>query len=474
VNNNLKKNTENVTQDLSPKDQNSINDQFSIRQNDIRAFICLAATGTLVANFGWPTVSVVDWVFAVLALCYSVCSYIYLKRLSSSVKYAKAFDIAMTADAAVIGMVLGYSSFNILPAILFATMIQFNSLIHGGLRKWAADNLALGFGIAVIFAIKQPEWVIPDGLNMNIISLIGVLVYFCAYAVFANKRIQKLERMNKKMVQDQNAYRFRTYKLSRYLTPTVWKAINEGRETDLISERKRITVFFSDIQGFSAMTEELEAESLTDLLNTYLTEMANIAHKHGGTIDKFMGDGVMVLFGDNRSEGLKKDCLRCVSMAIDMRKKMKELQTQWHDQGIKLQIRMGINTGFCTVGSFGSTNHYMDYTVLGTHVNLASRLESAASAGEILISHETWSLIKDVVLCSDKGEIRAKGFSNPIKVYQVIDYRKDLGKHQSYFEENTEGFSMHLDLEKIRNYDKQKVIRALQQAATHLRDKVIK
>ena len=266
----------------------------------------------------------------------------------------------------------------------------------------------------------------------------------------------------------------RTYKLARYLTPTVWRAVNEGREKSLSTERKRVTVFFSDIMGFSSLSEELEAESLTDLLNSYLTEMAKIATKHKGTIDKFMGDAIMVIFGDSKSEGLKIDCLRCLAMSIEMRKKMKELQTKWYNQGIKkpLQIRMGINTGYCTVGSFG-TSHYMDYTVLGTHVNLASRLESAADPGEILVSHETWSLVKDVVMCRDKGEIKAKGFSHPIKVYQVVDFRKDLGKNQSYFEQNTEGFSMHMDLEKIRNYDKERVIRFLQDAAERLNDKVI-
>ena len=182
----------------------------------------------------------------------------------------------------------------------------------------------------------------------------------------------------------------------------------------------------------------------------------------------------MIVFGDNESAGVKTDCLRCVAMSIEMRRKMKELQTKWYNQGIKkpLQIRMGINTGYCTVGSFG-TNHYMDYTVLGTHVNLASRLESAASPGEILVSHETWALIKDVVMCRDKGEISAKGFSHPIKVYEVADFRKDLGKQQSYFEHNSEGFSMHLDLDEIRNYDKDKVITYLERAADKLRDKII-
>jgi hypothetical protein len=183
---------------------------------------------------------------------------------------------------------------------------------------------------------------------------------------------------------------------------------------------------------------------------------------------------MMVLFGDTQSQGIKTDCMRCASMAIDMRRKMKELQTSGYNQGMKkpLCIRMGINTGFCTVGTFGSS-HYMDYTVLGTHVNLASRLESAADAGEILISHETRSLIKDLVMCRDKGEINVKGFSQPIKVYQVVDFRKDLGKNHSYYEENSEGFSMRLNLDKIRNYDKERVVESLQRVVERLKDEII-
>ncbi len=164
----------------------------------------------------------------------------------------------------------------------------------------------------------------------------------------------------------------------------------------------------------------------------------------------------------------------CVSMAIAMKKRMKVLQQEWFKKGIRkpLQIRMGINTGYCTVGTFGTSEH-LDYTVLGTHVNLASRLETAAEPGEILLSYESWSLVKDIVMCRDKGDIIEKGFSQPIQVYQVVDMRKDLGKNQSYFEQNTDGFSMHLDLEKVRNYDKEKVIRSLLEAAERLKDKVI-
>ncbi len=445
---------------------------FSLRQHDIRALICLAAGGTALSQINWQQL---DWLMVAVTAAvflYTLLSYWYIKRRAMNPN--RVFDRFMTVDAGVIGVVLCFTNFNLLPTILFITMVQFNSLINGGIRKWAVDNAALLIGMILAFFVREPQWVFSDRLEISSISLIGIFTYFCAYALYAHKKIRKMEQHIKKLSNEHTMYKLRAYKLSRYLTPTVWKAINEGREKSLTTERKRITIFFSDIQGFSGLSEELEAETLTELLNSYLTEMARIVTKHRGTIDKFMGDAVMVIFGDSQSEGLKMDCLRGVSMAIEMRKKMKELQQRWYNQGIKnpLQIRMGLNTGFCTVGSFG-TSHYMDYTVLGTHVNLASRLESAADPGEILISHETWSLVKDVIMCRDKGEITVKGFSHPVRVHQVIDFRKDLGNNQSWFEDNCDGFSMHLDLEKIRNYEKERVLEILQKAADKLREKII-
>ena len=150
------------------------------------------------------------------------------------------------------------------------------------------------------------------------------------------------------------------------------------------------------------------------------------------------------------------------------------LTGHWSELGVKkpLQIRIGINSGYCTVGTFG-THKNLDYTALGAHVNLASRLESAGKPGNILISHETWSLVKDHILCRDKGQIKAKGFSHPIQVYEVVDHRKNLGGNQSYISENLDGFSMHLDMEKVKNYDKQKVIHSLENAAKKLKGKHI-
>ena len=461
------------TSRATPQVTDDSSNQFSLHQGDIRALILFAAAGTVAIGLSWDKVDWLQSILVLLVLIYTIVSYVWVKKRVPEER-ERLFDRLMTVDAAIIGVVLSFSDFSLLPTALFVTMVQFNSLINGGLRKWGIDNMALVGGIAISFVIRQPQWVFSDKLEISSVSLIAMFAYFCAYALYVHSRMRRLDNLNKKLANEQVLYKLRTYKLARYLTPTVWKAVNEGREKSLRTERKRVTVFFSDIKGFSSLSEELEAETLTELLNSYLTEMAKIIIKHKGTIDKFMGDGIMVVFGDAESEGLKADCLRSLAMAIEMRRKMKELQHRWFNQGVKkpMQIRMGINTGFCTVGSFGTT-HYMDYTVLGTNVNLASRLESAAQPGEILISHETWSLVKDVVMCSDKGEIKVKGFSYPVKVYQVVDFRKDLGAHQTFFEENAEGFSMHLDLDRIRNYDKNKVIAALETAADTLRDKTI-
>jgi class 3 adenylate cyclase len=353
-------------------------------------------------------------------------------------------------------------------------MIQFNALLSGGIRKWMEDNAAFGVGVLFSLLLHKPQLVLSSNIQISAASLIGIITYFLIYAVYMHQRFRKLLISQKQLENEQKWHKIRAYKLSRYLPPTVWKAINQGKDEALQAERKKITIFFSDIKDFSQLSEEMEAEALTDLLNHYLTEMSKIVTQHGGTIDKFMGDAIMVLFGDTNSQGIKADCLRCVSMAIAMKKKMKSLQMEWYNQGIKnpMQIRMGINTGFCTVGTFGTSSH-LDYTVLGTQVNLASRLESSAEPDEILISHETWSLVKDSIMCRDKGEIQVKGFALPVKVYQVADFRKEMGKNQTYFEDRTEGFSMHLDVDKIRNYDKEKVIESLEKAAERLREKVI-
>lgn len=444
-----------------------------LHQYYFRSLICFAAAGTLASYIEWASIHPLYVGMIVFLLLYTYLTFHFTHKLNRE-KLARVNRYLSWSDAALVGLVLSLTDFSLLPLVLFLTMIQFNALLTGGLRRWVEDNAAFAGGIVLSLLVHKPQWVFSSNIEISAASLIGIITYFLVYALYMHQRMHRLTISQLKLENEQKWHKIRAYKLSRYLPPPVWRAINQGKDYMLQAERKRLTVFFSDIKNFSELSEEMEAEALTELLNHYLTEMSKIISHYGGTIDKFMGDAIMVIYGDSNSKGVKQDCVNCVSMAIAMKKRMKSLQQEWYNQGIKkpLQIRMGINTGYCTVGTFGTSSH-LDYTVLGTHVNLASRLESAAAPDEVLISHETWSLVKDAIMCRDKGEITVKGFSQPVKVYQVADFRKDLGQNQSFFEDRAEGFSMYLDLEKVRNYEKAKVVKALQTAAEKLKDKVI-
>ena len=249
-------------------------------------------------------------------------------------------------------------------------------------------------------------------------------------------------------------------KLSKYLSPQVYDSIFSGKQNVKIEAyRKKLTVFFSDIKGFTELTDRLEPEVLSALLNSYLNEMSNIALKYGGTIDKFVGDAILIFFGDPESKGDREDANACVLMALEMRERMKYLRKLWEDQGISkpLNIRIGINTGYCNVGNFGSEDR-LDYTIIGGEVNLASRLESKADSGQILISHETYALIKKQIVCEKKEEINVKGIAHKIQTYQVIETEKDKKNKKNSFCEEYDGFSLAVDLSRS---EKKKVVSSL-------------
>ena len=213
-------------------------------------------------------------------------------------------------------------------------------------------------------------------------------------------------------------------RLAKYLSPQVYQSIfSDTEDQQRAHARKNLTIFLSDIVQFTDLSDTLEPERLATIINSYLSEMASIAIDCGGTIDKFIGDAVLVFFGDPDSEGETEDALRCVEMALRMRLRVAELQKYWRKLGVSrgLQVRMGIATGFCTVGNFGSEQR-LDYTVLGSPVNLAARLEGIAEPDAILIDESTHILIKDHVSCEFIDQFTPKGFVRPVQVYKVIDF----------------------------------------------------
>lgn len=259
-------------------------------------------------------------------------------------------------------------------------------------------------------------------------------------------------------------------KLAKYLSRQVYKNIFEGKsDVKIESYRKKLTIFFSDIQGFTELTDRVESEVLTSALNKYLNEMSKIALDHGGTIDKYIGDAIMIFFGDPETMGEKEDALACVKMAIDMKKKLIEMRREWDLLGVTepLSVRMGINTGFCTVGNFGSEER-LDYTIVGGAVNLASRLESAADTDEILISHDTFSLIKDEVACDPRNEITVKGIAYPVMTYSVVDLLETLEREREHITAQLKGFNLCIDFDELNYADKLYARELLQKAMSKL------
>ena len=245
-------------------------------------------------------------------------------------------------------------------------------------------------------------------------------------------------------------------KLAKYFSPQVYDSIFSGElDVKIQTQRKPLTVFFSDLQGFTELTERLEPEILTELLTQYLTEMSKIAIRWGGTIDKFIGDAVLVFFGDPESRGNKEDAMACVSMALEMLEKLELLREAWRERGLarSLNARMGIHSGVCTVGNFGSEDR-LDYTVIGNGVNLAARLETNSESNKILISEDTYLLVKEEIKCIKKQEISVKGVSYPIQTYEVSGFTSSSSSYSSKLVKSIPGLSLTFDPNEIEDNER--------------------
>jgi|TARA_Y100000994_G_C15638489_1_gene420221 adenylate cyclase len=233
--------------------------------------------------------------------------------------------------------------------------------------------------------------------------------------------------------------------LAKYLSPQIHEQIFSGKQSaEVKSNRKKLTVFFSDIVNFTDISDELESEEMTNLLNFYLNEMSQIALKFGGTIDKFIGDALMIFFGDPESKGPQEDAKQCIQMALEMQDLMTQLSDYWsknYSLKKELKIRIGINTGFCTVGNFGSLDR-IDYTAIGSTVNLASRLESMSDPGSILVSEDTFALVNNFFSFENPKEVKVKGFLRSIKCYKL--QKEDTSK-EDIFSISGKGFQISIN-----------------------------
>jgi class 3 adenylate cyclase len=314
-----------------------------------------------------------------------------------------------------------------------------------------------GKAIGVLGVVRLSPGPLSDGQ-------LDVLRAFAAQAVIAienTRMLNDLRQTNSILGKVSN-------QLAKYVSPQLYQSITSGnQDVAIASKRKKLTIFFSDIVGFTEITDQLEAEELTALLNEYLTAMSEIAEEHGATFDKFIGDAIMCYFGDPESRGVKEDADACVRMALEMRRRLHELQSGWQDRGLidcPFEARIGINTGYCTVGNFGSQDR-MDYTIIGQEVNLAARLESHAEADGLLMAAETYSLVKDWLHAEEREAITLKGFSQPVRTFRVMGPFDDITNDANDFLHQDEGVTIFI---RGNRADKQKTKEALEKALAKL------
>lgn len=263
-------------------------------------------------------------------------------------------------------------------------------------------------------------------------------------------------------------------KLARYTPSQVWRSIvHENKAVRLENRRRKLTVFFSDIKGFTDLSESLSAEDLTNFLNTYFDAMATVAKRHGATVDKFIGDAIMVFFGDPETKGERDDALACVEMAVDMRRELAKLRAQWRALGFEgLDVRMGINTGYCHVGNFGSPSR-LSYTAIGREVNLSARIQSVAQPNQILISQATYELVQHNYHCTQGVPVNLKGISEPVQVWSVDMMRQGEDRRQArWIEHDLPGFNLHMNMKNIQTVDKRKIRQMLREASLTIDERI--
>ncbi|OGC04306.1 hypothetical protein A2276_06875 [candidate division WOR-1 bacterium RIFOXYA12_FULL_43_27] len=232
---------------------------------------------------------------------------------------------------------------------------------------------------------------------------------------------KELELMNcglKNKVSEQDKLLDSAKKLERYFSPQVVKMIMEkDPNAKLLNSRKLLTLFVSDIDNFTGISEASEPEDIINLLNEYFSVMTKIAFQHGGTVDKFMGDGMFIFFGDPIPQ--EDHAERALNMALAMQAEVQNMRKKWKAASHDLQVSMGVTTGYVTVGNIGPEDR-TDYTVIGNQVNAAFRLCSDAKPGQILVSQRTESLA-DAKFNFDKiGEVVIEGMKTPLMVYSLL------------------------------------------------------
>lgn len=334
----------------------------------------------------WMVVTFAAWLWAVVYLFGFLTSAMVALPMMLGLFAALWWD----ARIALVGYLWGIGWFAFWNVVTFTNVLPF----------------APAMAVRDIDALRSTAW--PFGVGV-LVLVSSVMVYALGFVTVAAADLQsrRLERAHGL--------------IRRYVPEQVADAVlSDTPEAIGRHERRKLTIFFSDLVGFTDLSDELEPEDLATVLHDYFTEMSAIARKHAGTVDDLIGDAVLVLFGAPDFTDDRDHALRAVRMAVEMQQAMGPLNERWASAGIpeKLSVRMGVNTGVATVGNFGSAER-TKYTALGKQVNIAARIQSQCEPGKVLLGHATWLLVRDEISCTPIGELELKGLRKPMPAYEV-------------------------------------------------------
>ena len=252
--------------------------------------------------------------------------------------------------------------------------------------------------------------------------------------------------------------------LSRFVAQTVVDSLAAGNDDTLKTiKRSELTLFFSDIVGFTGMTDNLAPEQMAWLMNDYFTEMTHICKRWGGTLDQFIGDAIVIFFGNPVSNGLDADARAAVHMALEMQQRLSVLREKWKATGIQIpmHVRMGISSGFCTVGNFGSSER-LHYTAIGRVVNEAARTQALCPVDKVLVTENTYNLVRDQISCKACDIAASVGPHQKVNLFEPLETQAETLTNSPPDERlivgNSDGFKLYFDSNKVTETDKVKIL----------------
>jgi len=312
---------------------------------------------------------------------------------------------ALAGTAVLIPVMFGFCVYQLSPLLAIIGTVPFIVLSMGLLffDFQAGDiSIAMAGGLAAMQLVA-----------CNTGVFVSSVIEFNNRRTFRKDQIIELQRLQ--LSESRDAIR-------RYVPPSVADLIIKGETASIDTPvRRRVTILFADIVGFTEVSDRIEPEDLTALLVDYLSGMAEKVEKFGGTLNEFAGDGLMALFGAPNYVEPEQQARQAVSAAREMQDLMSQLNERWLRVGIgrPLKMRVGINTGTVSVGSYGSQGR-MTYTAFGLQTNITSRIEQAAAPGSVLVSDSTYQLARDAFAFEPRGEVECRGVHYPVPVYSLV------------------------------------------------------